>query len=67
MPGMDSTQSNVAAANDVKYDVEVLCASWNPLVAAVAEPVETARGLISELTGVDVETFLARFYQSQQA
>jgi len=64
---MDSTQSNVAAANDDEYDVEVLCAGWNPLAAAVAEPVEAARGLISELTGVDVETFLTRFYQSQQA
>ena len=63
---MDSTQSNVGAANEAKYDVEVLCAGWNPLVAAIAEPVEAARGLIAELTGVDVETFLARFYQSQQ-
>jgi hypothetical protein len=66
MQGMDSTQSKVAAANDAEYDVEVLCAGWNPL-AAVAEPVEAARGLISELTGVDAETFLARFYQSQQS
>jgi hypothetical protein len=63
---MDSTQSNVVAANDASYDVEVLCAGWNPLAAAVAEPVEAARELISELAGVDVETFLARFYQFQQ-
>ena len=67
MQGMDSTESNVAAANDARYDVEVLCAGWNPLAAAVAEPLEAARGLISELTGVDAETFLARFYQSQHS
>lgn len=66
MQGMDSTEDQLTAANEAKYDVEVLCAGWNPLVAAVAEPVEVARGLIAELTGVDVETFLARFYQCQQ-
>jgi hypothetical protein len=63
---MDSTQDYPVATNEAQYDVEVLCAGWNPLVAAVAEPVAAARGLIAELTGVDIETFLARFYQSQQ-
>jgi hypothetical protein len=63
---MDSTRDNPAAANDAQYDVEVLCAGWNPLVAAAAEPVQACRGLIADLAGGEVETFLARFYQFQQ-
>ena len=63
---MDSTQHEISAANDELYGAEVLCAGWNPLVAAVAEPVAAARGLIAELAGVDSDTFLARVYQFQQ-
>lgn len=63
---MDPTRDNPAAANDAQYGVEVLCAGWNPLVAAAAEPVEACRGLIAELAGGEVESFLARFYQFQQ-
>jgi hypothetical protein len=64
--GMDSIQSGGDAANDAKYGVEVLCAGWNPLVAVGAGPVEAARGLVVELANVDVQAFLARFYQFQQ-
>ncbi len=63
---MDPTRDDPAAANDATYDVEVLCAGWNPLVAAVAEPVDAASGLIAGLPGGDIETFLVRFYQFQQ-
>jgi hypothetical protein len=63
---MDPTFHGIAAANDAQYDVEVLCAGWNPLVTAVAEPVEGACGLIAGLPGGDIETFLVRFYQFQQ-
>lgn len=49
-----------------EYGPEVLCASWNPLVAAIAEPVEACRELVAELTGSDVDSFLASFYRTQQ-
>jgi len=48
------------------YGLEVLCASWNPLVAVVAEPVEACRELVAEFATADVESFLASFYRSQQ-
>ena len=62
---MDSTRDKLAAANDGYYGVEVLCAGWNPLVAASAEPVEACKELVADL-GSEVETFLARFYRFQQ-
>jgi hypothetical protein len=61
---MDSTP--LSAANDALYGIEVLCAGWNPLVAAAAEPVVARRGLIAELAGGEIEAFLARFYHFQQ-
>ena len=64
--GMDSIAHDQAAANDEHYGVEVLCSGWNPLVASAAQPVEACRGLMAELAGVEVETFLARFYHFQQ-
>ena len=63
---MDPTPGNAPAANDAKYDIEVLCSGWNPLVAASAGPVEAARDLVAELAAVDVASFLTRFYQFQQ-
>jgi len=54
----DKPQDNLA-----DYGMEVLCASWIPLVAAIAEPVEE---LVAELANVDVEDFLSSFYNSQQ-
>lgn len=49
-----------------QYGLEVLCASWNPLAAALAEPVEACRELVAELASADVDGFLASFYRSQQ-
>jgi hypothetical protein len=63
---MDSTRDRRAAANDTHYGVEVLCAGWNPLVAASAEPVGVCKGFVADL-GSEVEAFLARFYRFQQA
>jgi hypothetical protein len=48
------------------YGPEVLCASWNPLAAALAEPLEACRELVADLAAVDAEGFLASFYRSQQ-
>jgi len=50
------------------YGVEVLCASWNPVVAAVAEPVGLAcRELLADLSAVDADAFLKQFYCCQES
>jgi len=50
------------------YGAEVLCASWNPVVAAVAEPVGRAcRELADDLSAVDADAFLKQFYRCQKS
>lgn len=63
---MDSDPDKTAPEQQAEYGPEVLCASWNPLVAALADPVQACSELVSELATVDVELFLASFYRSQQ-
>lgn len=63
---MEPALDKLAQGEQAEYGLEVLCASWNPLAAALAEPVEACRELVAELTTVDVEGFLASFYRSQQ-
>ena len=63
---MEPTLDKLAQGEQAEYGLEVLCASWNPLAAALAEPVAACRELVAELTTVDVEGFLASFYRSQQ-
>ena len=63
---MDSALDKPAQTEQDEYGLEVLCASWNPLASALAEPVEACRELVAELKSVDVEDFLASFYRSQQ-
>jgi hypothetical protein len=63
---MEPTLDKLVQGEQAEYGLEVLCASWNPLAAALAEPVEACRELVAELTTVDVEGFLASFYRSQQ-
>jgi len=63
---MDKKLDKTAPDVQPEYGLEVLCASWNPLAAAIAEPVEACRELVAELATVDVEAFLASFYRSQQ-
>ena len=63
---MDPTLDKPAQSEQDEYGLEVLCASWNPLVTALAEPVEACRELVAELAATDVETFLASFYRSEQ-
>jgi len=64
---MEPTLDKLTQGEQAEYGLEVLCASWNPLAAALAEPVEACRELVAELTTVDVEGFLTSFYRSQQA
>lgn len=49
------------------YGVEVLCASWNPVVAAVAEPVRVCRELLADLSAADGDAFLRQFYRCQSS
>ena len=63
---MDSTLDKPAQSEQAEYGLEVLCASWNPLAAAIAEPVVACREFVAELATVDAESFLASFYRSQQ-
>jgi len=49
------------------YGTEVLCANWNPVVAAVAElPVAHACSEpLAELAAADADAFLEQFYRCQ--
>ena len=50
------------------YGVEVLCASWNPVVAAAVEPVGRAcRELLTDLSADDSDAFLKQFYRCQES
>lgn len=63
---MEPTSEKPAQDPQADYGLEVLCASWNPLAAAVAEPVQACRELVKELAAGDVDSFLASFYRAQQ-
>lgn len=63
---MDTTSEKPAQDIQADYGLEVMCASWNPLVAALTEPVEACRELVADLATGDVESFLASIYRSQQ-
>ena len=46
----------------------MLCASWNPVAAAVAEPIGLAcREWLADLTALDVDAFLKQFYRCQRS
>lgn len=48
------------------YGSEVMCASWNPVVSAVAEPAgQAGRGWLADLPAVDIEGFLRQFYRCE--
>ena len=63
---METDLEKTAQGEPDEYGLEVLCASWNPLAATLAEPLEACRELVADLAAVDVEGFLASFYRSQQ-
>jgi hypothetical protein len=64
---MDSTRDNPVQEAPAEYGVEVLCASWNPLVTALAEPVGACRDFVADVASSDVDSFLSSFYRSQQS
>ncbi len=53
--------------DEALYSLEVLCASWNPLVAAIAEPpAESGNAAKKDVKSGEIETYLESFYRSQQ-
>ena len=64
---MDSANRKPRPLPPEDYGQEVLCASWNPVVAAVAEPVRACRELLADLSAVDGEAFLRQFYRCQNS
>ncbi len=63
---MDIPTLTSAASDLDHYGIEVLCANWTPIVAALADPVARARELLADAASTDIEAFLARFYLSQR-
>lgn len=64
---MEPTLDKTAQDDQADYGLEVLCANWNPLVAAISEPVVACREFVAGLQSADVDSFLSSFYRSQQA
>ena len=65
---MDAPTTSSAGPQPEEYGVEVLCASWNPVAAAVAEPIGLAcRKWLADLTALEVEAFLKQFYRCQRS
>lgn len=63
---MSSEHYENPAPQPQPYAEEVLCASWNPLVLMLAEPLARAAQPVAD-GGDDVESMLARLYRWQQA
>ena len=64
---MDAPRKPSGLPQPEDYGTEVLCASWNPVVAAVVEPIrEVCREWLADLSEVDVEAFLQQFYRCQR-
>ena len=65
---MATSDTPTAPSQPEDYGVEVLCASWNPVVAVVAEPGGRAcRELLADLSVGDVDAFLKQFYRCQES
>jgi hypothetical protein len=62
----ENLQPDVSQSEE--YGLEVLCASWNPVVAAVVEPVSRAcRELLADFSGGEADAFMKQFYRSQKS
>jgi cytidine deaminase len=63
---MDEKTAIAAPEAQPQYGLEVLCASWNPVVTVVTDPAGACREFVAELATIDVDGFLTSFYRSQQ-
>jgi hypothetical protein len=65
---MDAPDTQPGLPQPEDYGTEVLCAGWNPLVAAAVEPVKhVSRKLPADSSAVDADVFLKQFYRSQKS
>ncbi len=65
---MAATDKLNAPSQPEDYGMEVLCAGWNPVATAVAEPVGRAsHQQPADLSGTDVDAFLEQFYRCQKS
>jgi hypothetical protein len=63
---MDAPEDRKAAVPPAEeYDAEVLCASWNPVASAVAEPRAHATPEGARAPAGDPDSFLSQFYRLQ--
>ena len=62
---MSAGENSFSVNATLQYAEEVLCANWNPLAPAVAEPMHRAR--VPAIDGNDVDALMARLYCCQQA
>ncbi len=62
---MGSGENGISANATLQYAEEILCANWNPLALAVAEPLQRTRA--PAVDGSEVDALLARLYCCQQA
>jgi hypothetical protein len=63
---MDEKTAIAAPQAQPQYGLEVLCASWNPVVTVITDPGGACREIVAELATIDVDGFLSSFYRSQQ-
>ena len=65
---MDAQDTELDEFQPQGYGMEVLCSGWNPLAAAVVEPIgQVYRELLADLTVTDIEGFLRQFYRCQRS
>lgn len=64
---MDDKANTLPAELPPDYGVEVMCANWNPVVAAVVEPLGHATAWLSEHAAPDADAFLNQFYRCQHS
>lgn len=65
---MATTDKPTDASQPEDYGVEVLCASWNPVVSTAPEPVDRAcSDPLKDRSAVDVDAFLKQYYCCQKS
>jgi hypothetical protein len=64
---MDTPPKPTAFPASEPYGSEVLCASWNPQVPALAGPARGAQDALAGVAAQDVDALLKRLYLIQQA
>lgn len=63
---MDEKTAIAAPEAQPQYGLEVLCASWNPVVTVITDTGGACREFVAELATIDADGFLSSFYRSQQ-